>query len=225
LDAKGIPDPRRLSSSFAHGKGLLQRHATLEQEMRWNTYWIAAVIAGGVAFAQSAPPTGVESEWDVQKLLESLAAGARRLEPLLDQADPGKWNSAAGAASYTPQWKTAKDQVGYFVGATRKFAQQPEKLSVALETYFRLQAMNTTVLSLADGVRKYSNPAVADQLHSIVGQSAPARERLRQYLVELANQKEQEYQIMDKEAQRCRAMVTKQPRASSLDRSNPRSRD
>ena len=178
-----------------------------------------------MGFAQSAPATGVESEWDVQKLLNGLAAGAQRLKPLVSQADPGKWSNAEGGASYSPQWKTAENQIDYFIGATRKFTDSPEKLSVALETYFRLQAMDRTVLSFAEGVRKYNNPAVADLLQSTVGENTAARERLRQYLVELANQKEQEYQIMDKEAQRCRAILTKQPRANSRDRSKSRSRD
>lgn len=192
--------------------------------MPWTRLLTAALIAGGTAFAQSAPAAGVESQWDLQKLLERLASGAGRLQPLVNQSDPAKWKNAEGAASYQAQWKTAVDQIEYFIGATKDFAKSPEKLSAALETYFRLQAMDSTILSLAEGVRRYENPAVADLLNSTVGENAAARERLREYLVELAKQKEQEYQIMDKEAQRCRAIMTRQPRAMSRDGSNTRSR-
>jgi hypothetical protein len=182
-------------------------------------------IAAGSAFGQAnpTPPGGLESEWSIQKVLESLRADGRRLKPLVDQADPTKWRYSDSNPSYIAQWKTAQKEIEYLNGATESLAKQPEKLSLAMETYFRLQAMETTVSSLADGLRTHSNPAIADLLRSALAENSINRERLKQYLVELANQKEQEYQIMDKEAQRCRAMLTKQP--SGSDRTKPRSRD
>jgi hypothetical protein len=193
--------------------------------MRVIRLFAAGALASVIAFAQSAPTEGLESQWTVRKLLDALAAGAARLKPLVDQADPAKWSNPEGASTYTPQWQTAVKQIDYFIGATEKFARSPEKLPPALETYFRMQAMNSTILSFAEGVRKYYNPTAGDLLAATVGENAAAREHLRQYLVELAEQKEQEYQIMDKEAQRCRAMITRQPQPASRDRSNTRSRD
>ncbi|HZT37677.1 MAG TPA: hypothetical protein VFA28_07250 [Bryobacteraceae bacterium] len=192
--------------------------------MRYAAFLIAALVAGKGASAQSniTPSAGLESQWDVQKLLDSIAAGARRLKPLVDRTDPAKWNYADANQSYIAQWKIAQNEIEYLIGATQSLSKQPEKLSLALETWFRLAAMENTISSLADGVQNHSNPALADQIRSALAENAAGREQLRQYLLDLANQKEQEYQIMDREAQRCRAMLTRQP--SSADATKSRSR-
>jgi len=44
-----------------------------------------------------------------------------------------------------------------------------------------------------------------------MGETLASRDRLRHYVVELAAIKEQEFAIMDQEAQRCRAMLSRQP--------------
>jgi hypothetical protein len=193
--------------------------------MRYAAFLIAALFAGNGASAQSntPPSAGLESQWDVQKLLESITAGARRLKPLVDRADPEKWNYSDANQSYVAQWNTAENEIEYLIGAAQNFSKQPEKLSLALETWFRLDALENTISSLADGVQNHSTPALADQIRSTLAENSASRERLRQYLLNLANQKEQEYQIMDKEAQRCRAMLTRQP--SSADRRKTGSRD
>lgn len=193
--------------------------------MRYAAFLIAGFVAGSGASAQSnaAPSAGLESQWDVQKLLESIAAGARRLKPLVDRADPAKWNYSDANQSYIAQWKVAENEIEYLIGAAQNLSKQPEKLSLALETWFRLDAMENTISSLADGVQNHSDPALASLVRSTLAGNSEGRERLRQYVVDLANQKEQEYQIMDKEAQRCRAMLTRQP--SSADRKKTRSRD
>ena len=183
----------------------------------------ATAIAAPLALGQAnpTPPAGLESEWSIQKVLAALQADSRRLKPLVDQADPTTWRYSDSNNSYIAQWQTAEKEIAYLNGATENLARQPEKLTLAMEAYFRLQALESTVSSLADGLRTHSNPAVADLLKGALAENSINRERLKQYLMELASQKEQEYQIMDREAQRCRGMLTKQP--SSSDRS--RSRD
>ena len=90
---------------------------------------------------------------------------------------------------------------------------QPEKLTLALETLFRLQAVESQVNSLVDGVRRYQNPAVGDLLVSVVSANSANRDQLRQYVTDLAQTKEQEFQIVDQEAQRCRGTLMRQPPA------------
>ena len=47
------------------------------------------------------------------------------------------------------------------------------------------------------------------------------RDRLRQYLQDLATQKEEEFQVADREAQRCRAALLKQPAPTTKKTSHP----
>jgi hypothetical protein len=67
--------------------------------------------------------------------------------------------------------------------------------------------------SLIDGVRKYQNPALADLLRSVLSENNASRQQLRQYLMDLASIKEQEFKVMDEEAQRCRESISKLPTA------------
>jgi hypothetical protein len=66
---------------------------------------------------------------------------------------------------------------------------------------------------LVDGVRRYQNPAVGDLLVSVVSANSANRDQLRQYITDLAQTKEEEFQVVDREAQRCRGTLMRQPPA------------
>ena len=57
--------------------------------------------------------------------------------------------------------------------------------------------------------------AIADLLQSVVNENSVNRDKLRQFLQELAVQKEQEFQVADQEAQRCRSVMMKQSTGSA----------
>jgi hypothetical protein len=176
--------------------------------------WIAFLMVASCAFAQAPPPSeGMESEWDMRTMLKSLAAGAKRLQPIMEQVNPEKWEDRDGAAAYVAQWKAAQNEIRYLDQTATSFAKDPERLTLALETYFRLQSIQLAIGSFVDGIRKYQNPAVADLLQSELSENLRNRTHLRAYLSELAQQKEQELKIMDEEAQRCRGVVNRHPPA------------
>jgi hypothetical protein len=109
------------------------------------------------------------------------------------------------------QWKSSEAELRYLLQSSQAFSRQPDRLPLALDTYFRMQSMNTILGSLIEGIRKYQNPAVGDLVQGIMNENSGNRERLRQYVVDLATEKEQEFQIADKEAQRCRGTLLRQP--------------
>jgi hypothetical protein len=155
--------------------------------------------------------SGFETEWDVRKLLASLTSESQRVKPILIQADPNSWSDRAAAQSYLPQWTAAQNEIQYLAMTSEAFAKQPERLTLAMETFFRLESLERTLQSFVDGLKRYGNPAVAELLEGTLRDNSNNRERLREYLTELARTKEQEYRIMDEEAQRCRALLSKQP--------------
>ncbi len=169
--------------------------------MRW--WW--CLILAATCWGQ------VDNEWDLRKLLDELDRGTSRVKPVLVQADPAKWSDRGAAANYAPQFKSAQNQIDYLRTTRIEFAKQPERLTLALETFFRLESMEQSLSSFTDGLRKYGNPAVADLLDGAVRQNSTNRNRLRQYISSLAQTKEQEFQIADQEAQRCRANLSRQP--------------
>jgi len=168
------------------------------------------LLAASLAPCQTAQPGGVSSEWDIRKLLDSLDLEAQHLKPIIDQVKPEGWAAKGASGTYVTQWKAAQSELRYLLSSSDALARQPEKLTLALETYFRMQAMESTVGSVVEGVRKYQNPALAVLMQRALGENSANRDRLQQYLQELAAQKEQEFQVADREAQRCRSTLLRQ---------------
>lgn len=173
------------------------------------------LFAATTAMAQTAQPSGVNSEWDVRKLLDSLNLEAQHLKPVIDQVKAESWVAKGASSTYVAQWHTAQAELKYFLSSSEALSRQPEKLTLALDTYFRMQAMETTVGSVLEGVRKYQNPALANLIQTVLGENNANRDRLRQYVQDLAAQKEQELQVADREAQRCRNALVRQPPANA----------
>jgi len=155
--------------------------------------------------------SGVQAEWDITQTLDALSAQAKRLKPILDQLTPQQWISKGAPDTYVKQWKNSQDELGYLVDTAKNLEKQPERLTVALETYFRMQSLEMQLRSLADGVRNYQNPAVGDLLIGVLAENSSNRDKLRQYITDLAATKEQEFKVVDQEAQRCRGVLSRQP--------------
>ncbi len=154
---------------------------------------------------------GIAAPWDVSQAVATLSAQADRLKPILDQLKPQDWVARGAPSAYVQQWQSAREELGYVGDSAAVLEKQPEKLTAALDLYFRLQSVETRLLSLADGVRKYQNPAVGDLLVGVIGDNSGNRDHLRQYISDLAVQKEQEFTVLDKEAQKCRVDTNRQP--------------
>jgi hypothetical protein len=153
---------------------------------------------------------GVSAPWDISQTVGALAAQAERLKPVLEQLTPQEWQAKGAPATYVAQWRAAQDEVGYVLRAANALGKQPEKLSLAFETYFRMQAVEAQINSLVEGVRRYQNPAVGDLMISVMAANSSNRDQLRQYITDLAETKEQEFQVVDQEAQRCRGNLVRQ---------------
>jgi hypothetical protein len=159
---------------------------------------------------------GLPPEWEVRKQLTALAENVARFQPLLEKIDPRTWDGAP--PGYSEQVKRTRAEIENLITTTRSLANQPERLTLALDSYFRMVAVDQMLRSLEAGVRKYQNPAVADLLQGLLADETSDRERLRQYIVDLAADREVQFRAVDEEAQRCRAMLSRQP-ASGKERS------
>jgi hypothetical protein len=168
-------------------------------------------LAFGQTPAPAAADSGVASEWDARKLIDALGAQAQHLKPIIDQVQPADWQAKGASATYVSQWNSVQAQLKYLLSSTEAFSRQPDRLPLGLDTYFRMLSVDSTLGSLTEGVRKYQNPALASIMQSVIAENSTNRDRLRQYLTDLAKQKEEEFQVADREAQRCRAALLQQP--------------
>jgi len=158
------------------------------------------------AVSLSAQSAGVPPEWETRKLLDSLVNNAKKLDPLVSQINPADWKEKGAPDAYQAQWKSVRN-------AIEGLQYSSGRLSKALDTLFRLDGLNTYLGSLAAGVRRYQNPALADLLLGIADENSANHESLKQYALDLASSKEGELKVMESEAQRCLGIIVKQPPA------------
>jgi hypothetical protein len=163
------------------------------------------------ALPAQAPAPSVAAPWDITTVIGNFTAAAERVKPILDQLTPQEWVQKGASPTYVEQWQSALKEMDYVTNSSQAFGKDPEKLTRALDTYFRWESLQGRLNTLLEGVRKYQNPAVGDLLVSVLSQNASNRDQLRQYIGDLAAQKEEEFAVVDQEAQRCRGVLNRQP--------------
>jgi hypothetical protein len=169
---------------------------------------VFGVVIAGIGFGQQA--TGIAPEWDVKANMAALIDDAKRLEPLLDKVKMAEWQERGAPEAYIRQLKSSQATVQNVIAATAALARDPDRLTVALDAFFHMEKMEILLGSLKEGVRRYQSPEVANELTNVLAANSIHRDRLRLHLVELANTREQEFKIMDQEAQRCRGDLSRQ---------------
>jgi hypothetical protein len=157
-------------------------------------------------------PAGLESAWMVRTILDELMKDNEKLAPLLAQMNPQDWVSKQGASPvYVQQWQTAHTQLNDVMAASKLLAQKTESLPLALDDYFRLEALEVTSRSLEEAVSRYGDRFTADQLSGLIARNFSRRERFRDYIRDLATSSEVNFKLADEEAQRCRGIISKEP--------------
>jgi hypothetical protein len=150
---------------------------------------------------------GLESDWEIAALLQEIAAHAAGIGPLLDRADARQWIAKGAPEAYAAQLQSSKNEARSLAESAKAVAANPEKLSAEMQIVFQEQGLETLLGSVVDAMRKYQNPASAQELLAAAAAWGVDRDRLEQYVVNLAAQREKEYQVMDQETQRCRAAM------------------
>lgn len=171
-----------------------------------------AFFTCAAAFYAQAPTqkqvAGIETDWDIAQTLQAISAHEDRLLPMLEKIDVYAWVEKGASDTYLAQLQSSKVQARALAEGAKMLAANPQKLSGSLELFLRIEGLETMLTSLEEGIRKYQGPAEAIALASLEAQNGVNRERFQRYIVELAAQRERDLDVMDHEAQRCRAIVT-----------------
>jgi hypothetical protein len=164
---------------------------------------VAAVTASAQAPQQK--PAGLDAEWDIAVILGEISAHAGRLLPALDRIDAQAWVAKGAPDAYAAQLESARQQAQAVQNAAKALAADPERLAAGLELFFRIQGIDEMIASVSQGIRKYQSGADAEALIALAAENGTNRDRFREYLVNLAADREKQLEIMDREAQRCGA--------------------
>jgi hypothetical protein len=144
-------------------------------------------------------------------VLQEIGAHAGRLLPLLNQIDATAWVAKGASDTYVEQLESSRQQTRALADESTALSRNPEKLSGALQLFFRMEGLETMLNSLQEGAKKYQGREVAQSLAALFAEGGANRERLRGYIVNLAAQRELQFEVMDREAQRCRATLMAPP--------------
>lgn len=167
------------------------------------------------SIALALPGQGLPPEWEVRRMLDDVASQTKRLTPMVAQLKPEDWVKAGAPEAYVQQRQSLLDEIGYLEHSTRALAAKFDKMSLALQCHTRLSTIESRMQSLIAAVRRYQNPALADLLESLLAETSGSRERFRQYAWDLVAAREQEFEVLEQEAQRCRSgspRITQTPR-------------
>jgi hypothetical protein len=171
----------------------------------------AALFAQSPAPVQSAPPqqtpAGMETTWDIAPVLLAMSAHSTRLLEALNRLDANAWVDKGASPTYAEQLQSCKEQVKAVSDNAKALARSPEQLAASIELLIRIHGIDTMLASIHEAVRKYQDPARAQDLIMLEAENGANRDRFQQYLVNLAADREHALQVMDKEAQRCRGML------------------
>lgn len=165
----------------------------------------------GFAFAQQQPPMADE---DVVAIYNRISQRAARLQPMLEQLHPEDWVAKGAPDTYVAQWNSLRQQYTAIRSDLADLSQHLDRLTESMKALFRIQAANQELESLMGGVRKYQNPALAELIESVAAESGRDIDGFEQHLTEVSDAREQQLTLMDREAQRCRATLSREPAKS-----------
>jgi hypothetical protein len=167
-----------------------------------------------VAQAGDSPRATIPADEQTIALFQRISKHPARLLPLLDQVRANDWIAKGAPETYATQVAAAREQIRAIGDDMSALAQHPDRMQDCMRALFRVQAFHGSLNSVMGGLRRYQNPALADLIQSVAVEDQEDLGKLQQYILELANQKEQEYLVVDHEAQRCRATISKEPNAA-----------
>jgi hypothetical protein len=173
--------------------------------------WFAGAAALMAQAPARQPNAGLEADWDIAAVIKEIGSHAARLGPTLDRINVQNWIERGASETYAAQLQSAKEQTNAVARGAAVLANNPEQLSAALELFFRVEGIESMLGSLEEGMRRYQKPSDAQMLVALEAENGANRNRLQRYIVNLAVQREQEFQVMDREAQRCRGTLTQLP--------------
>jgi len=169
------------------------------------------VCFSAAAVGQIPNGTASFSEEQIVGIYNAVAQHAARVGPMLSEVHADGWVAKGAPDTYVTQLRRSLDELRGIGDDMAALARQPYQLTEAMKALFRAQASHQLLSSLMGGLRKYQNPALADLIESVSAEDQGDLARFEKYLLELAGDREAQFKVVDSEAQRCRATLSRQP--------------
>jgi hypothetical protein len=150
---------------------------------------------------------------DVTIIANDISLRSEHLKPMLEQVHAAEWVAKGAPDAYVAQWRSLTEQNQAIQTDMAAIAQNPQAMEDVMKGLFRVHRFDSDLGAMLNGLRRYQNPALADLIESVAAADQNGVEKLQQYVLDLADEKERQIDVEDKEAQRCRATLAAQPLA------------
>lgn len=145
--------------------------------------------------------------------IRNLLDQTNRYKSIVEQIKPSDWVPKGAPDAYVRQRDVAQRELDYLQQVALRLSENPERLPLALDAFFRLEFLETYTVALSDGAKRYQSEQLGNDLATLVAQNSAVRTKLRQYVMDLSVTKETEYTVAEKEAQRCQSVLNRNPLA------------
>ncbi len=186
---------------------------------------LAVVLACWVSMrAQQPPPGAPHPPADPSEIASAANAVSQRsahLTPIFEQVHAADWVAKGAPEAYVQEWASLEEQnravqadmtgIARIMDAKQTDANQDVALTEILQALFRVHRFDSDLAELLKPLRRYQNPALGDLMESVAAGDQTGIEKLQQYSLDLAGEKDRQLDLVDKEAQRCRSMLAGQP--------------
>lgn len=160
-----------------------------------------AVLCLAPAAAQQ---DGMIPRWQVEEVAENLVDNMERTATVVGALRPADWVDSGASRDYIGQHATLQQEMENVRLSAQAMGREPERLTYAVDTFLWLERTAVLLDSVAAGVRRYSNPVLADLLDSARSRNAEGTATVLTYMRQLAVHIEGEMEVAHAEAQRCR---------------------
>lgn len=178
----------------------------------WTAFLVPVMAIGALAQTPT-EQAGIPPAWDMRELFRNLEQRTGRYRSLVEQLRVNEWIAKGAPALYGKQQQDVSREVANFHTVVESLMRDPERLSLALDVYLRLQSLENFTRPLVEGAKNYGSDQVAAELETVLSQNDDARFKLSRYLLDLSKTKETEYSVAEKEAQRCQTVLNRNPLA------------
>jgi hypothetical protein len=170
---------------------------------------LCALILLQTVLCLPAAAQGMLPRWEVEAMAKSLEEYVAALQQLLEQVKPKEWVQKGASAAYDEQDAMLRSELANVSLSAQNLGRNPEKISVVVDTFLWLDRSGSMLQSITEGVDRYQNAALASLLRSAAARGQGAQEKLKEYMRQLAVEREAQLEIAHSEAQRCREQLVK----------------
>lgn len=154
---------------------------------------------------------GMIPRWQVEEFAASVGSSLESASKVAAQLRPAEWSAEGAPAAYVDQHAALLNELEQAKLSVAALGREPDRLTYAVDAFLWLERTDSLLGSVAAGVRRYHNTAIADLLDAARNRNTDGMATVKQYMRQLAAHVEQSMKVAHAEAQRCRAELIAPP--------------